>query len=769
MRSSGMFGRLTTLGLALGLVLLPLGCGDSAETPPPADNQGSSSDTPDAPLAARHDSDGDEPYTIDDWWPNRLDLRVLKQNAPKGDPIDADFDYAAAFNSLDLPTVKQDVEQCLTTSQDWWPADWGHYGGLMIRLAWHSAGTYRVTDGRGGSRSGTIRFAPLNSWPDNANLDKARRILWPVKKKYGRNLSWADLMVLAGNVAFESMGFETFGFGGGRTDVYEPTDINWGPETEWLADARFGDDGKTLDEMLGASQMGLIYVNPEGPGGNPDPLLAAHHIRVTFARMGMNDEETVALIAGGHTLGKTHGAAKTSHVGPEPEAAPLEEQGLGWSNSHGTGRGKDTITSGLEGAWTYTPIEWSHGYFENLFKYEWELTKSPAGAKQWTPKDAPATVPDAHDPALSHKPMMLTTDLSLKFDPIYKEISKRFYENPEEFNLAFAKAWYKLTHRDMGPHVRLLGPEVPAAQIWQDPVPAVDHELVGAAHIAELKSMILGSGLTVPQLVRTAWAAASTYRDTDLRGGANGARIRLAPQKDWAINRPAELATVLTALEKIQTDFNSAQPGNVRISLADLIVLGGAAAIEKAAADGGHAVSVPFTPGRTDATAEMTEASNFDALEPRADGFRNYYADGNERTPAELLVDKADLLDLTAPEMTVLFGGMRALDANWDGSKHGVFTDRPGTLSNDYFTNLLEMRVEWNKTGDNMYEGTDRVSGETVYTGTDVDLVFGSNSQLRAISEVYASDDAAQKFVDDFVAAWHKVMMLDRFDLDTHR
>ena len=712
------------------------------------------------------------PYTVDDWWPNRLDLRVLKENAPKSDPIDKDFSYATEFAKLDLGAVKKDIEQVLTTSQDWWPADYGHYGGLMIRLAWHSAGTYRVTDGRGGAASGTIRFAPLNSWPDNANLDKARRLLWPVKKKYGRSLSWADLMVLAGNVALESMGFKTFGFGGGREDVYEPTDINWGPETEWLADQRHSEDGKTLDRRLGASQMGLIYVNPEGPRGKPDPLLAAHHIRMTFGRMAMNDEETVALIAGGHTLGKAHGAAKPGdHVGPEPEGASLEDQGLGWKSSYRTGRGADTITSGLEGAWTNSPAKWSHGYFTNLFKYEWELTRSPAGAQQWTPKDGAATVPDAYDPTKRHKPVMFTTDLALKMDPKYRVISKRFLDNPEAFNDAFARAWFKLTHRDMGPHVRLLGPEVPKAQLWQDPVPAVDHPLVSEQDVAALKSKVLASGLSIPQLVGAAFASASTYRDTDMRGGANGARVRLAPQKDWAVNQPAELAKVWPVLEKIQGEFNSAQAGGKKISMADLIVLAGGAAVEEAAKRAGHQVQVPFSPGRTDATQDTTDVASFAVLEPLSDGFRNYLGQGESRPAPELLVERADMLTLTAPEMTVLVGGLRVLGANHGNAKHGVFTDRPGSLSNDFFVNLLDIGVTWQKSAGQaqVYEGRDRASGQVKWTGTSVDLVFGSNSQLRAIAEVYAADDAKDKFVNDFAAVWHKVMNLDRFDLANRR
>ncbi len=710
-----------------------------------------------------------DPNKNEDWWPNQLDLRVLKENAPAGDPLDESYDYAAEFAKLDLAAVKKDIEKVLTTSQEWWPADYGHYGGLMIRLAWHSAGTYRVTDGRGGAASGTIRFAPLNSWPDNANLDKARRLLWPIKQKYGRSLSWADLMILTGNVALESMGFKTFGFGGGREDVYEPTDINWGPETKWLADERFSEDGKKLAHPLGAAQMGLIYVKPEGPGGKPDPLAAAEHIRMTFGRMSMNDEETVALIAGGHTLGKAHGAASASkHVGPEPEGAPIEEQGLGWKNSHGSGKGADTITSGLEGAWTYTPVKWSHDYFNNMYAYEWELTKSPGGAQQWTPKgDTGRAVPDAHDPSKSHKPIMLTTDLALRLDPVYGPISKRFHEHPEQFEAAFARAWYKLTHRDMGPHARLLGPEVPEPQVWQDPVPAVDHKLIGDADIASLKKTLLASGLSTGQLVRVAWASASTYRDTDRRGGANGARLRLAPQKDWEVNQPAELGKVLATLEKVQQDFNKGASGGKKVSLADVIVLAGCAAIEDAARRAGQDVTVPFSPGRTDASEQQTDASSIAYLEPKADGFRNYVGKAADRPAPELLVQRADLLGLTAPEMTVLVGGLRALDANYDGSKHGVLTQRPGTLSNDFFTNLLDPNVTWQKVqnAQELYEGRRSGASDVAWTASSVDLVFGSNSQLRAIAEVYAADDAKAKFVHDFVAVWNKVMNLDRYDL----
>ena len=704
-----------------------------------------------------------------DWWPNQLNLRILHQNAEMSNPMDEGFDYAQAFLSLDLAAVKKDIEEVLTTSQDWWPADYGHYGPLMIRLAWHSAGTYRTIDGRGGAESGTIRFAPLNSWPDNANLDKARRLLWPVKQKYGRKLSWADLMVLVGNVALESMGFKTFGFAGGREDVYEPEiDINWGPETEWLGDKRFS-PRRELHRPLGAAQMGLIYVNPEGPSGNPDPLAAARDIRITFSRMAMNDEETVALIAGGHTIGKAHGAsAPGKYVGAEPEGASIEEQGLGWRNSLGTGHGPNTITSGLEGAWTTTPVQWSHEFFENLYGFEWELTKSPAGAWQWKPKDGAGqgTVPDAHDESKAHVPMMLTTDLALRMDPIYGKISKRFHDDPKAFDEAFARAWYKLTHRDLGPHVRCLGPEVPEAQTWQDPVPAVDHPLIDAQDIASLKETIMASGLTVRQLVTTAWASAATFRSTDKRGGANGARIRLAPQKNWAVNQPAELANVLAVYGKIQGDFNGAPPSGKKVSLADLIVLGGCAAIEAAAKHAGHDIAVPFHPGRTDATDEMTDAASFDVLEPRVDGFRNYVGMALSRPAPEHLVDRAHLLSLTAPEMAVLVGGMRVLGANVGDSTAGVLTKTPGVLTNDFFVNLLDMGTIWTKAEANdRYTGRDRASGELTWTATSVDLVFGSNSQLRAIAEVYAADDAKQKFVSDFVAAWSKVMHLDRFEL----
>ncbi len=710
-------------------------------------------------------SAADAPYTNDDWWPNRLDLRVLQANAPTGDPVDADFDYGAAFEALDLPAVKADVEEVLTTSQDWWPADYGHYGGLMIRLAWHSAGTYRTTDGRGGSADGAIRFAPLNSWPDNANLDKARRLLLPVKMKYGRSLSWADLMILAGNVALESMGFDTFGFGGGREDVFEPTDINWGPETEWLADQRFSDAGE-LDMPLAASQMGLIYVNPEGPGGNPDPVAAARHIRITFGRMAMNDEETVALIAGGHTLGKAHGAARPQgNVGPEPEGAPLEEQGLGWRSRYGSGSGADTITSGLEGAWTSTPVQWGHEYFRNLFEYEWELTRSPAGAQQWQPVGVEPTVPDAHRAGQRHLPMMLTTDLALKEDPAYGPISRGFYENPETFEDAFARAWFKLTHRDMGPHARLRGAEVPEPQLWQDPVPAVDHPLVDDEDVRALKEAILATDLSPAQLVRTAWAAASTYRDTDMRGGVNGARLRLAPQRGWASNEPAALGTVLDTLAEVQSTFNARQRGGTRVSLADLIVLGAAAGIEAAAAEAGVTIEVPFAPGRTDATDEMTDAASFAVLEPETDGFRNYLMADTEQAELEALIERADMLTLTAPEMTVLVGGLRVLGTNHGDSSAGVFTERPGQLTNDFFVNLLDMDVEWQRSDGALFEGRRRGSDEVVWTGSAVDLVFGSNSQLRGVAEVYAASDAKEKFVADFVAAWTKVMRLDRFDM----
>jgi catalase-peroxidase len=706
-----------------------------------------------------------------DWWPNQLNLEILHQNSPLSNPMDKEFNYAEEFKKLDLDALKKDIEAVMTTSQDWWPADYGHYGPLFIRMAWHSAGTYRIADGRGGAASGTQRFAPLNSWPDNASLDKARRLLWPIKQKYGRKLSWADLMVFAGNCALESMGFKTFGFAGGREDIWEPeADIHWGSEIEWLGAERYDDD-RRLQKPFGAVQMGLIYVNPEGPDGKPDPLGSASHIRETFGRMAMNDEETVALIAGGHTFGKAHGAANAAqYCGPEPEAASIEEQGLGWKNTFGSGKGGDAITSGLEGAWTSNPVKWDNGFFDNLFRYEWTLTKSPAGANQWTPKDASAqgTVPDAYDASKRHAPMMFTTDLALRLDPIYGPISQRFHKNPAQFAEAFAKAWYKLTHRDMGPISRCLGPLVPPPQLWQDPVPAVDHELIGKQDIAGLKAKILASGLSTSQLVSTAWAAASTFRGTDKRGGANGARLRLAPQKDWEANQPAELAKVLPTLEKIQKDFNSAQSGGKKkVSLADVIVLGGCAAVEAAAKKAGQDLQVPFAPGRTDASQEMTDVESFAVLEPIADGFRNYLKKGFDRTAEEALVDRAHLLTLTAPQMTVLVGGMRVLSANVGQSPRGVFTKRPGSLTNDFFVNLLDMSTEWRKSPqcEHFFEGRDRRTGEVKWTGTAIDLVFGSNSQLRAIAEVYACDDSHQAFVRDFVAAWTKVMNLDRFDL----
>ncbi|MDJ0663356.1 MAG: catalase/peroxidase HPI [Acidimicrobiia bacterium] len=701
------------------------------------------------------------------WWPNQLNLRVLNQNSPLIDPMSESFDYAAEFESLDYAALKQDLAELMTDSQDWWPADFGHYGPLMIRMTWHSAGTYRTYDGRGGGGSGMQRFAPLNSWPDNANLDKARRLLWPIKQKYGKKISWADLLILAGNVALETMGFKTFGFGAGREDVWEPEeDTYWGPETTWLGDERYSGD-RELANPLGAVQMGLIYVNPEGPNGQPSAIAAARDIRETFARMAMNDEETVALIAGGHTFGKFHGAVEERYVGPEPEGANLEDQGLGWKNSYGSGKGADTYTSGLEGTWTPTPIEWDNSYFETLFGYEWDLVKSPAGAWQWVPTDPAAhdLVADAHDPSKKHPPVMLTTDLSLRMDPEYAKISRRFMENPDEFADAFARAWFKLTHRDMGPISRYLGPEVPEEElIWQDPVPAVDHQLVDESDIAGLKANILDSGLSVGQLVGTAWASASTFRHSDKRGGANGARVRLAPQKDWEVNSPTELAAVLAKLEAIKDDFN--QSGDKKISLADLIVLAGCAAIEQAAAAAGHEVSVPFTPGRTDAAQEMTDVESFAVLEPTADGFRNYMRVGDKRRPEELLLDRAALLSLTAPELTVLVGGLRVLGTSFGGTDLGVFTDTPGQLTNDFFTNLLDMGIEWNvSTTEHVYEGIDRDTGKVKWTGTAVDLVFGSNSQLRALAEVYGSADGGRKFVEDFAAAWDKVMMLDRFEL----
>ena len=704
-----------------------------------------------------------------DWWPTQLNLAKLHHDSPLSDPMGGEFRYADEFMKTDLDALKQDILEVMTTSQDWWPADFGHYGPLFIRMAWHSAGTYRISDGRGGGSRGTQRFAPLNSWPDNANLDKARRLLWPVKQKYGRTISWADLMVFAGNCALESMGFRVFGFGGGRTDVWEPDDTDWGPEETWLADKRYSGD-RELSNPLAAVQMGLIYVNPEGPNGNPDPVAAARDIRETFARMAMNDEETVALIAGGHSFGKTHGAGPATHVGPEPEAAALEAQGLGWASSYGSGKDGDAITSGLEVTWTTTPTKWSNNFFQNLFGYEWELTKSPAGAHQWIPEGGAGadTVPDAHDPAKRQAPTMLTTDLSLRFDPAYEKISRRFFEHPDEFADAFARAWFKLTHRDMGPISRYLGPYVPGEQlIWQDPVPAVDHKLIGDQEIAALKAAILKSGLSNSQLVSTAWGSAASFRGTDRRGGANGARIRLAPQKDWAVNSPSELAKVLTALEQIQSDFNRGQTGGMRVSLADLIVLGGGAAVEQAAKNAGHEVQVRFAPGRTDASQEQTDTESFAALEPRADGFRNYVAAGQTAPAEALLVDRAQLLTLTGPELTVLVGGMRVLGANTGASPDGVFTDRPGTLTNDFFVNLLDMGTEWEARTDSAthFEGRDRATGEVRWTGTRADLVFGSNSVLRAYAEVYGSSDAGDQFARDFAAAWTKVMNLDRFDL----
>ncbi len=702
-----------------------------------------------------------------DWWPNQLNLQVLHNQTPN--PLGEDFNYAQEFQALDLDALKQDVISLMTTSQDWWPADYGHYGGLFIRMAWHAAGTYRTTDGRGGGGSGAQRFAPLNSWPDNANLDKARRLLLPVKQKYGRKLSWADLIVFAGNCALESMGFKTFGFGFGREDIWAPEDdTDWGPEATWLGDERYSGD-RELGGSVGAVQMGLIYVNPEGPNGNPDPLASAKDIRETFRRMAMNDEETVALIAGGHTFGKCHGAVDPDCIGPEPEGCPIETQGLGWLNTCGSGKGVDAITSGLEGAWTNDPVKWDNGYFDNLFRYEWELTASPAGAKQWTPKDASAkdSVPDAHDPGRRHAPMMLTSDLALRLDPIYAPISKRFHENPDQLAEAFAKAWYKLLHRDMGPVRRYLGPWIPEPQLWQDPIPAVDHELIDEQDIAALKDKVLASGLSTSQLVATAWASAATYRGTDMRGGASGARIRLAPQKDWELNEPAELAKVLQGLERVQQDFNRAQSGGKKVSLADLIVLGGCAAVEKAAKTAGQDITVPFAPGRTDASQELTDVESFGWLEPPADGFRNYLRAGEKRPAEHLLLERANLLTLSAPEMTVLVGGMRALNANFGKTQHGVFTGRPEALTNDFFVNLLDMSTVWkpSKSTENVYEGHDGATGEVKRTATAADLVFGSNSQLRAISEVYACDDAKESFVHAFVAAWDKVMTLDRFDL----
>ena len=707
--------------------------------------------------------------TNQDWWPDQLDLKALRQNSPSSDPMDEDFDYAEAVKTLDVDELKKDIEEVMTTSQDWWPADYGHYGPLFIRMTWHAAGTYRISDGRGGGGSGHQRFAPLNSWPDNGNLDKARRLLWPIKQKYGRKLSWADLLIFAGNCALESMGFKTFGFAFGRPDVWEADETDWGDETTWLDDQRHDADGE-LQGPLGADHMGLIYVNPEGPGGSPDPVAAAQYIRNTFKRMAMNDEETVALIAGGHTFGKAHGAAPEDHVGPEPEGAGIDEQGLGWKNSHGSGKGGDTVTSGLEGAWTTDPVKWDNNFMENLHNYEWELTKSPAGKSQYTPANASevATVPDAHDPSKKHAPMMLTTDLSLRMDPDYAPIAKRFFENPADLEDAFARAWFKLLHRDMGPLSRYVGPLVPAEpQLWQDPVPDVDHELVGEQDIADLKAQVLASGLSVSQLVSTAWASAASYRGTDKRGGANGARIRLAPQKDWEVNDPAALDGVLQTLEEIQTAFNSSQTGGKRVSLADLIVLAGCAGVEQAAQNAGHDVQVPFAPGRTDASQEWTDEESFAVLEPTADGFRNYLQAGQEGTADDLLVERACMLTLTAPEMTALVGGLRVLNANTGQSEHGVFTDRPGSLTNDFFVNLLDMNTEWRATSESqdVFEGRDGLTGERKWTGTRADLVFGSNSELRAYAEVYGCDDAQDVFVRDFVSAWDKVMNLDRFDL----
>ncbi len=724
---------------------------------------GSESENPAIPSPTPTET---RPKTNRDWWPNQLDLQVLHQHSPLSDPMDADFDYAKEFADLDVDALKRDVIAVMTDSQDWWPADYGHYGPLFIRMSWHAAGTYRIADGRGGGGQGAQRFAPLNSWPDNASLDKARRLLWPVKQKYGRKISWADLLVFAGNCAMESMGFKTFGFGFGRPDVWEPEEIFWGPEDTWLGDERYSGD-RELTGPFGAVQMGLIYVNPEGPNGNPDPIAAARDIRETFGRMAMNDEETAALIIGGHTFGKCHGAVSPEYIGPEPEAAPIEQQALGWRNSYGSGKGADALTSGLEGAWTNEPTRWDNGYLDNLFRYEWELTTSPAGAHQWTPKDAAAkdTVPDAHDPSKRHAPMMLTTDLALRMDPVYAPIAKRFHENPDELADAFAKAWYKLLHRDMGPLSRYLGPWIPEPQIWQDPVPAVDHPLVGEADVAALKSRILDSGLSVSQLVTTAWASAASFRGTDKRGGANGARIRLAPQKDWEVNSGPEVARTIETLDGIRRDFTGAS--GARISLADLIVLGGCAAVERAARNAGYDLTVPFAPGRTDASQEQTDVESFAVLEPRADGFRNYLRAGEKLSPETLLLDRANLLTLTAPEMTVLVGGMRALGTGFGQSSHGVFTDRPETLTNDFFVGLLDMGTEWraSTSDENVFEGRDRATGEVRWTATPVDLVFGSHSQLRALAEVYASADGGEKFARDFVAAWDKVMNLDRFDL----
>ncbi|MFC9794721.1 catalase/peroxidase HPI [Streptomyces sp. NPDC127584] len=708
------------------------------------------------------------PRTNRDWWPNQLDLSVLHQHSPQASPMDEDFDYAAEFATLDVEALKRDVFEVMTASQEWWPADYGHYGPLFIRMSWHAAGTYRIEDGRGGGGSGAQRFAPLNSWPDNASLDKARRLLWPVKQKYGRKISWADLLVFAGNCAMESMGFETFGFGFGREDIWEPDEVFWGPEDTWLGDERYRGD-RELTGPFGAVQMGLIYVNPEGPNGNPDPIAAARDIRETFGRMAMNDEETAALIIGGHTFGKCHGAVDPTCLGPEPEAAPLEQQALGWRNTCGSGKGADTLTSGLEGAWTTEPTRWDNGYLDNLFRYDWELTTSPAGARQWTPTDPAArdTVPDAHDPAKRHAPMMLTTDLALKLDPVYGPIARRFHENPDQLADAFARAWYKLLHRDMGPVSRYLGPWIPEQQLWQDPVPAVDHPLVSDEDVAALKTRILDSGLSVSRLAATAWAAAASFRGTDKRGGANGARIRLAPQKDWESNAVPEVTETVAALDRIRREFDDGRSDGVRISLADLIVLGGCAAVERAAQSAGHTLTVPFSPGRTDASQEQTDVEAFAVLEPRADGFRNYLPADEKLSPETLLLDRANLLTLTAPEMTVLVGGMRALDTGFRTSRHGVLTDRPGVLTNDFFVNLLDMGTRWkpSEATENVYEGLDRATGEVRWTATAADLVFGSNSQLRALSEVYGARDGGEKFVRDFVAAWNKVMDLDRFDL----
>jgi catalase-peroxidase len=708
------------------------------------------------------------PRTNRDWWPNQPDLQVLRQNGPGSNPLGDDFNYAEEFKALDLDALKQDIFEVMTTSQDWWPADYGHYGPLFIRMAWHAAGTYRIEDGRGGGGGGAQRFAPLNSWPDNASLDKARRLLWPVKKKHGRKISWGDLIIFTGNCALESMGFKTFGFGFGRQDIWEPEEIFWGPEDTWLGDERYSGD-RELAKPFGAVQMGLIYVNPEGPNGNPDPLEAARDIRETFARMAMNDEETFALIVGGHTFGKCHGAAGSEYIGPEPAACPVEAQGLGWRNTFGTGKGTDAVTSGLEGAWTNEPTKWDNGYLDNLLNYDWELTTSPAGAHQWTPTDASAqdTVPDAQDPSKRHAPMMLTTDIALKVDPIYAPLAKRFHENPDQLEEAFAKAWYKLIHRDMGPISRYLGPWIAEPQLWQDPVPAVDHDLIGEEDIAALKAKVLASGLPISRLVSTAWASAASFRGTDKRGGANGARIRLAPQKDWEVNEPAELAKVLQTLGEIQQDFNGSQSGGTRVSLADLIVLGGCAAVEQAAKNAGQDVTVPFVPGRTDASQEQTDVDSFGVLEPTADGFRNYLRAGEKLPPEHRLVDRANLLTLTPQEMTVLVGGMRALNTNFGQSAHGVFTNRPETLTPDFFVNLLDMSTEWkaSETTENVYDGRDRATGEVTWTATAVDLVFGANAELRAISEVYASDDGNEEFVRAFVAAWDKVMNLDRFEL----